>query len=469
MKRRKLGTKNNVLFGIITFLFIGIIGVFVYFISYQLSKKDNTYDVANGVGLFDYKNNYLEVDDGGIISKGFDGNYYIAYVKDNVEYKTKLGKNCVTYKDGDFKIMYYGTAYKISASGEVEKISGQTEIIKSGSPYFYKITDRKYLFVDKKLQTEDGSIKTIDYLIIELDKQGNATFTNFENNVKTIKPLILKGTKYDFDIANEKLIINADLEIDLKTVVGSSNEYVPEEPKLEDEVETELGYYDEYFSAIRDSFNNLSGSLGGMNENLQGEIAKEEAYLDLTRWTVLKNVTSGVNSIKFNYAVFDPNNEFSEVFIIVKKGEDETRIQLSKSNDTYTLSNLDTDSEYEVSYGYRVIKSVGDDTVDTITDSLKVKTKELNYHIDITKITSSRIYYTVTFNNDYIPSSCQVSLYNNDELISNVAILPNEINKGKYSNYFESNRLDYMVILKLENITYDGNNVNYETYTKYVN
>lgn len=469
MKRRKLGAKNNILFSIISFLFIGIIVIFVYFINYQLKKKDNTYQLTTGIGLFDYKNNYIETGENAVITKHFDGNYYLTHVKEDVEYREKLGKTSVTYKDGDYKINFYGIAYKISPSGEVEKITGETEIVKSGSPYFYKISDRKYMFVDKRLQTNDGSIKTTDYLIIELDKQGNATFTNFENNVRTIKPLILKGSRYDFDIANEKLIINADFEIDLKTVVGSSNEYVPEEPDLEEEVKEELSYYDKYFSALKDSFNNLSGSLGGMNENLQGEINKEDAYLDLTRWTVLKNVTAGVNSIKINYSVFDPNNEFSEIFIIVKKDGEETRIQLSKTNDTYTLSNLKADSEYEVSYGYKVIKAVGDDTTQTITDTVKVKTKELNYNISITKITSSRIYYTVTFNNDYIPSSCQITLYSGELVAGSRMISGNEISKNKFSGYFETNNLDYVVTLKLDSVSYNGNSVNYEVYTKYVN
>ena len=61
MKRRKLGAKNNILFGVMSFLFIGIIVIFVYFINYQLKKKDNTYQLTSGVGLFDYKNNYIYV------------------------------------------------------------------------------------------------------------------------------------------------------------------------------------------------------------------------------------------------------------------------------------------------------------------------------------------------------------------------------------------------------------------------
>lgn len=469
-KTRKLGPKNSVLFVFMAILFVGIIGVFAYFISYQLKKANHTYNIANGGILFDYKNNYIELKNGGVLTRGFDKNYYISYTdEESNSYKEKLGKDAVVFKEGDYKLYFYGTAYMIASNGEVEKVTEQTEIVKSASPFFFKISDRKYMFVDKKLQTSDGSIKTTDYLIVEIDKQGNATFINFENNVKTIKPLILKGTQYDFDIANEKLIIGEDKEVDLKTVIGSSNLYEEEEEDVSETVDTELGYYDEYFNAIKNSFNNLSSSMSGMNENIQIEMNKEEAYLDLTRWTTLKNVSSDVNSIKINYAVFDPNNEYSEIFVSIKNGDEVTKYQLSKSNDTYTITNLIPDHAYEISYGYKVVKAVGDDTIETITDSLKVKTKGINYKVKITKITSSGIHYKVIFNNNYIPSSCEVTLYNNDNIIGTRTITEAEIKNGTFQGYFDAASLEYLVILKLHQVVYAGSNISYETYAKFIN
>ena len=166
-KTRKLGPKNSVLFVFMAILFVGIIGVFAYFISYQLKKANHTYNIANGGILFDYKNNYIELKNGGVLTKGFDKNYYISYTDDESNsYKEKLGKDAVVFKEGDYKLYFYGTAYMIASNGEVEKVTEQTEIVKSASPFFFKISDRKYMFVDKKLQTSDGSIKTTDYLIV---------------------------------------------------------------------------------------------------------------------------------------------------------------------------------------------------------------------------------------------------------------------------------------------------------------
>jgi hypothetical protein len=358
----------------------------------------------------------------------------------------------------------------LSGNASLPSECSQVPSVRGVYPFFFKISDRKYMFVDKKLQTSDNSIKTTEYLIVELDKQGNATFINFENNVKTIKPLILKGTQYDFDIANEKLLIGENKEIDLKAVIGSTNLYEEEEEDVSEKVDVELGYYDEYFNAIKNSFNNLTSSMSGMNENIQIEMNKEEAYLDLTRWTTLKKVSSDVNSITLNYAVFDPNNEYSEIFVSIKDGDTVTKYQLSKSNDTYTITNLIPDHAYEISYGYKVVKAVGDDTIETLTDSLKVKTKGVNYKVQIKKITASGIYYKLIFNNNYIPSSCEITLYNNDNILDTRTVTQAEISKnGTFEGFFAATSLDYMVILKLHQVAYAGSSINYETYAKFIN
>ncbi|MEG0267079.1 MAG: hypothetical protein RR659_05480 [Bacilli bacterium] len=468
--KRKLGFKNGISFLIIISLFITIIIIFAYFINYELKKKDNIYEVASSSILFDYKNNYIELKKGGTLKKGFDNNYYLNFIEDGVNYKQKIGKNTLVYKDGDYKLYYYGNAYVISKTGEVKKISGKTEIMKADSPYFLKISDRKYLFVDKKIGTEDGTIKTSQYLIIELDKQGNANFLNFENDVKTIKPIILKGTLFDFDIANEKLIIDKDNQIDLKKIIGSTNQYVKKtEEDNKDKDKDKNTYYDDYLTTIKNSFNNLTGSVNGMNDNIQKELAKDEAYLDLTRWTTVKSLYPSVNSIKVNYSVFDPNNEFSEIFIIVKKGLETQKIQLSKTNQSYIIPDLIPDTEYNISFGYRLVKAVGDSTIDVITDSLNVKTSSLNYKVEISKITTSKIYFKITFNNDYIPNSCDLSLYSGDILVETKIIKQSLIDKsGIYTGFFNITTLDYMVSLKLHNIIYDSKLIDYTAYAKFV-
>lgn len=469
--KRKLGLKNNVLFVILIILFIAIIAIFGYFISYNLGKKSNTYKIESGSILYDSEGELIKVLSEGVLYKGFDANYYLTYTFEEEEYKHKIGKNTIVYKEGDYRLYLYGTAYIIKEDADVEKVTKKSEIIKSAGPFFLKINDRKYIFIDKKLHTNDNSIKTADYLVIDLDKQGNASFLNFENNVKTIKPLILKGTKFSFDIANEKLLISSEFSINLKKVIGSSNAFVEkDEEDIKEENEQIMDdYYEQYFKKLKESFNNLTNSLVGMNENLQGELAKEEAYLDLTRWTNLTSVETDVNSITLDYKVFDPNNEYSEIFVILTKGEESNKYQLSKTNNKYVISDLEPDTEYGITYGYRVVKAVGDDTMDIMMDNIKVATLSLNYDLNITKISGNRIYYKASFG-ERIPDSFKLELFSDGNSVSAINMTSNEIDENGYMvGFMEIKSPGYMIEMKINNIIFDSKDSVYSASSKYIN
>ena len=68
----------------------------------------------------------------------------------------------------------------------------------------------------------------INYLLVELDKIGNAKLSNNKINLKTISPTKLVTSKYTFDIANEILTYGSDI-IDLKKIIGSTNTYTKED------------------------------------------------------------------------------------------------------------------------------------------------------------------------------------------------------------------------------------------------
>ena len=73
------------------------------------------------------------------------------------------------------------------------------------------------------------------------------------------------------------------------------------------------------------------------------------------------------------------------------------------------------------------------------------------------------------FNNNYIPSSCEVTLYNNDNIIGTRTITEAEIKNGTFQGYFDAASLEYLVILKLHQVVYAGSNISYETYAKFIN
>lgn len=72
-----------------------------------------------------------------------------------------------------------------------------------------------------------------------LNIYGDTLLSNYELNMKTIKPLKLKTGSYEFDIANEKLIFGEE-EIDLKKIIGSTNEYKEIKQEIKDVQDDEI-------------------------------------------------------------------------------------------------------------------------------------------------------------------------------------------------------------------------------------
>ena len=80
------------------------------------------------------------------------------------------------------------------------------------------------MIIDRTIESKSSSFVTSNYLIVNLDKLGNATLLNDKTSYKTIVPTVLRTSAYSFDIANEKLNFGGE-DIDLKKIIGSTNEY----------------------------------------------------------------------------------------------------------------------------------------------------------------------------------------------------------------------------------------------------
>lgn len=469
---RKLGRKNRKLFIILVFLVFLAISLFSYFIFYASHAEVEEYTLAEKSVLYDINNNYLSLETSSILKKGFDGNYYITASVGEDNYK--IGKNAVVYNSDDYQMYIYGLTYQLYEDGSVRKTEKQETIVKSSGPFFYKLDDRKYLMVDSKIFSEDKSIDTTEYLIIELDKQGNATLTNHAINVKTINPLILKGSKYDFDVVHEKLIVG-EKTIDLKNIIGSTNEYVDKDYEIDDSKEENTAenisdYYNDYLNKVVDSFTNLYDSVGNINNANKDE--NDDVYLDLTRWISLNKVTSGITNVTLNYTVFDPNNEYSQVFLEFRPAnsdEDYTRIYLSKEQTNYTIYGLNYNQEYTIHFGYILAANIDEYQTSIVSDAVKVKTKIPEINLKIQKVTSSRIYYVITFDNNYALDSAIVSLYSDNGLLKEISLTKDMIIEGKYQDFFEYENLGFLVEVRMNNIVYDGDFTDLSYSTKYVN
>ena len=195
-KRRKYDIRNKKNFIVILVLSIAIICVFSLFI-YRYSKASKIeYIVDSGSVLQDVNKNYISLDDDAILKVRWDGSYYLVY---NDE-KIMLGKKVISYNTITGGMRLYGTFYEISSDGKIVENRNETILPNTTDSKFYKLDDREYLLIDRTISSDDNSIEASNYLLVELDKAGNAKLSNNKINLKTISPTKLVTSKYVFDM-----------------------------------------------------------------------------------------------------------------------------------------------------------------------------------------------------------------------------------------------------------------------------
>ena len=222
---RKYDIKNKRNIGIIIVISVIIIVMFSLVISLFLKADKKEYEVLNGTLVFDKNKTIIKVDNnGGIIKTKWNNDYYLIYNKKNYE----LGDTAISYNENNGQITLYGRYYEISSGDEIKITNDETVIKDSALTKFYKLADRKYLVVDKEIKSTDGLLSTTDFLMVDLDKVGNATLTNHKVSLKTFSETEIVTSNYTFDIANEILTYGSDI-IDLKKIIGSTNTYTKED------------------------------------------------------------------------------------------------------------------------------------------------------------------------------------------------------------------------------------------------
>ena len=217
---RKYNNKTKKTMIIILILFVVIVVIFSYAIKKSIDIDRTAYEIKSGVIMFDKEQNMITTSNVGILRIKWGGDYYLKYNDKDYD----IGSHAVVYNTNNGNITLYGKYYEVTKTGEVEVTKGETLIKSSVNSKFYKLADRKYLIIDRTIESEDSSFVTSNYLIINLDKLGNATLLNDKTSYKTITPTVLRTSSYKFDIANEKLNFGGE-DIDLKKIIGSTNEY----------------------------------------------------------------------------------------------------------------------------------------------------------------------------------------------------------------------------------------------------
>lgn len=449
-KIRKFDSKNKLKILFISILSLVIFSLFVFIIITVYKKVNEEFIVSKSSVLFDINNNIIKTNSEASIKTKWNNNWFLDY-KDK---KYNLGNSVVIYNENNGMINLYGTFYEVKNKGEVVKTNNNTLIESSAISKFYKISDRKYLLIDSIITSK--GLTTSQYLIVDIEKSGYAFYTNNIVNVKTIEPTTIKTSTYEFDVNNETLTFYDDSEIiDLKKILGSTNEY-----KKGEKLTTE--------NSDTNSDSNINGNNNGSNkDNITNNIISNStneiinnintnSNIEIEKRTSIIGVSTTIDSLNIGYVVYDPRGEYENVFVLVG----DRKYNLNKDLNSMIVESLNPNTTYnlEFKYSYYLDGVLKEDTF----EKMSVTTKSLDLEIKVSKITSNKIYYEATDlqNIDY-----KVVLYYNgtpnkfEKESSYVCLLNEENSCGNLQNG------NYMI--KLENITFNGAQVIDDIYYKF--
>ena len=450
---RKINRKNKMLFFIFAFTIVLVILLLVYGVFMVINSSTEKDSVSSNTILFDKNTQFIDTSMGGFVSKKWSGEY----IYDSSKNEVSLGANPVIYEKVSGNITLLDNLYFISASGETKKYQNFKLNTKTDDLGIYKLADRKYLIIAHDITSEDKSISLKNYVIVFLDKRGNASLLNDTINVKTINPLKLIYNDIEFDVANETLTYD-DKKVDLKLINGSSNEYVPFNAK---EKNINMVNFVNSYNKLVNDFNkytsnnnlnvasntfvsnstnnvvinssgnsNISNGNTGSNSNNTNDKNNNTSIptnkVPLNKMVSLRGAVASANYIDVSYVVTDPEDAYEAVYLLVVgkiNGEDVTqKIILNKYNTAERVANLSLASEYTISLGYIENKSFKGEIslIDEIEDVINIRTKKSGATISVDKISAGYVNFTFKMNPMYAYDEGNIALYSGDEYLSSV-------------------------------------------------
>ena len=403
---RKYDIKNKRNIGIIIGISIIIIIMFSLVIKLFLSSDKKEYTVHDGTLVFDKDKSIIKVTEDSTIKKKWNNEYYLKFKDNNYE----LGNTAISYNEKTGEIILYGKYYEIGSGDLIDVTDGETVIKSSVITKFYKLADRKYLVVDKDIKTSDGLLSTNEFLMIDLDKVGNATLVNHKVNLKAFAATSIVTSNYTFDIANEILTYGSN-KIDLKKIIGSSNDGVT---NITDNTIGGNGT-----NGGNDATGDNKGTDDGKNNN-SGDVIEE--IKKATKRTSVISVTSSVSKIVVDYVVYDPYNEYTNVYMEVEEAGSNkiNTIYLNKNDTRYEFTNIFPNTTYRIRFKYSYIED-GNEVIDTF-DDITIATKRPKVNIKTTNVSFGKISYLITTDNSYNIESGTLTVKVNNEVVSSNSV-----------------------------------------------
>lgn len=476
---RKLNGRNKIFIIIFSIIVVVMIVILVSAVGIAQKNGSTVYSVSNNSIVFDSETNLIDTSKGGSIKQRWNGTYYYLDIND-VEYE--LGDIPVVYEKSKDKIEIFGQNYLVNKDGSIIEGEEFTEITNYSETQFYKLADREYLIVSPEIYTEDKSIYASKYLLVYLDKKGNASVLNDSINLKTINPLTLVFDKYKFDIANEKLLIDTK-NIDLKQVIGSTNEYKEKEHHMNDEVDLDYENLADQYNALVESFQQYiddstlfidaantifaNANFNVTNSIVQGTTNSGNTANNLTNITKMVSLRGAIaNSthIDVTYAVSDVGDQYQVVYLLVTgiiDGEETTeKVLLDKYGSTYRIPKLSPRHEYTISLGYiERVKDLAGEWIlqDQVEDTINVRTIKPDISIKIDKISKGYVHFTFKMKEEYALEGGSIALYAGDQYINRINIKTLEALSEKGFSSKMQLAEGSILELRLEDAIYNGN------------
>lgn len=418
--RRKYDLRNKRNFTIILFISIAVIGIFSLFIYKYMHTLKIAYVIETGNIIQDDNKNFIAIENDSKLKIRWNDKYYLDY-QDNI---INLGKRVISFNAITSSMKLYGRFYEIDKTGKIIEHNNETVLNNTTNNKFYKLDDRKYLLIDRQIVSDDRTIEASNYILVELDKMGNAKLSNNKLNLKTITPTILVTSEYTFDIANEKLKYGS-LNIDLKKIIGSTNQFVSEvDNKSNNKSDNNNGNSEHIGSSSNNgtgssTSNNQfdewygAGSNGDViNNSSTGSVSSIGQIKDKTKMTSIIRAQEGLNQIDVDYVIYDPYNEYKSVYAeIVRENKIET-VYLSKNDTHIVFYNLSSNTNYKINFIYTTLNESTGEIIPTTFDSLNLTTKMPKYSISVYRVSNvnNELTYRVYLQEGYSINKVNVSL-----------------------------------------------------------
>lgn len=407
--------KNKRNFIIILIISIITIVVFSLFLTRYLRLSRLEYSIASSSVVMDANKNYFSIDADAKLKIKWNGNYYLQYDDKNIN----LGKKTVIYNDLTGQISLYGTFYKINSDGMVQTVNEETIISNSTDTSFYKMDDRKYVVIDRTIYNKDRTLETSNYLLVELDVQGNAKLSNNKINLKTLNETTILTSKYAFDVANE-VISFGNNDIDLKKIVGTTNVHKKKDDDSNQNIDNN--------GSINNGNANGNNQDANIVENPQIAVPNSEGIINnqdndsissdvidnlknKSKLTSVVSIRENITSLDIDYVIYDPYNEYESIYVEIKKGNNLEIIYLNKNNETLTIKDLLPDTIYNLKFYYTYINS-DKELVKENFEEVNVKTLKPSYNISIYRISKikNKLTYKVNMQSGFNVSRVNANL-----------------------------------------------------------